>query len=468
METHARSTHRRSRFHQNDLRHARHAGRVDGEQHPVPRHGDARVRGHLERIGVGARGERGEGDAALVRVDGVRGGTRADQGEGGDGAVGDRGEGAAYVDGGGGDAGDDGPGGGGAGGGEEVWRGEDLGVEVVVGAVGAEAATTAEDGGVGQEEGDGVVVAAVDHEGHGLEGLGGGGPEFGREDGVVVVERVGVLLAADDEDGAVGEDDGVGEGAAVGHAGQGLDGGGIVDAVQRDEVDVVGRHGVLVGCGAAEGQDLAGDGVDHHRVAAHGVGVGGAVSGGFHSSVAAGGGVPVHGHAGAGLEDRAVAPREEPAVVVGAIDALGVVGEHGCDRIARQQGPGVVGIRVDLAVLAAFAAGPRSANGPDATVGQRGLRLITAGNLHDRENTPCGGRGSVDADLICVVTPSDEGFTSEVHGQPWTEHVVLCVCNFTLCDNPGGDVVGGRISLSTWRVVEIIAFPGGPDKDITG
>ncbi len=98
----------------------------------------------------------------------------------------------------------------------------DLSVVVVCGASTAEAAATLSDGAVREEDGGRVVSAGDGHGGELFEGIGGGVEEFRSKLGGVVAERVGVDLAASDEDGAVGEDDAVGEGALVGHVGYGL------------------------------------------------------------------------------------------------------------------------------------------------------------------------------------------------------------------------------------------------------
>ena len=81
----------------------------------------------------------------------------------------------------------------------------------------AEAAAGGEDGGVGEEEGDGVVVSGYAHGRDWREGGGDGVPEFWGELTAVVGEGDAVVLAAGDEDCACGEDDGVGEDSGVGH-----------------------------------------------------------------------------------------------------------------------------------------------------------------------------------------------------------------------------------------------------------
>ena len=151
------------------------------------------------------------------------------------------------------------------------------------------------------------------------ERVSGGVEQLGDVLAGVVAERVGVDLATHDKDRAIGEDDAVGESALVVHVPDGLGGGLAGGVADCDDVGVRGGIDVLVGGGAADGKDLAVDGVVHGCVAAHGVAVAGAgASAGL--GARAGGAVPVHGFGGAGLEHVTVLPAEEPAVIVGAID----------------------------------------------------------------------------------------------------------------------------------------------------
>ncbi len=244
----------------------------------------------------------------------------ADEAEaGGDGGVGVDGEGAADVDGADGDAVDDGTGGEGAGGGVEVWRVEELRVVVVCGAGAAEAAAAAHDGGVGHEEGGGVIGSRDGHGGELAEGVGDGVEKFGGELGGGVGEGLGGDLAADDEDGAIGEDDAVGEGTLIGHVRDCLHVRNVGRLAHGDDVGVRGGVGVLIVDCAAHCEDIASDSIVHGSVAAHGIGVSCAGScADLRATIV--GAVPVHGDGRAGLEDIAVRPAEEPAVVVGSID----------------------------------------------------------------------------------------------------------------------------------------------------
>lgn len=171
----------------------------------------------------------------------------ADQAEAiGDGHVGGGGEGAADVDARDGDGVDDGASGERAGGGVEVGRVEDLGVVVICRAGAAEAAAAVHDGAVEHEEGGGVVGAWDGHGGELGEGVGGGVEEFGGLLGGVVGEGVTVYLAASDEDGAVGQDDAVGENTLVGRAADCGDLGYSRRGTDGNDVGVGSGIGVLV------------------------------------------------------------------------------------------------------------------------------------------------------------------------------------------------------------------------------
>lgn len=129
---------------------------------------------------------------------------------------------------------------------EQVRGAVDLAIVVVRGAGAAEAAAGGQDRGVGQEEADGVVVSRDAQGRDGGEVAGDGVPELGLELAAVVGERDADFLAAGDEDGAVGEDDGVGEDAGEGHGVYRLDGGFGHGRVDRDDVSVGRRAGVLL------------------------------------------------------------------------------------------------------------------------------------------------------------------------------------------------------------------------------
>lgn len=122
---------------------------------------------------------------------------------------------------------------------------QDSGISIERGDV--DSGDTYQDGGVGEEEGGGVVVAGDGLGGERGEGGGGGGPEFGAELAGVVGEGDAVGLAAGDEDGAGGEDDGVGEDPGVGHWGEWVDGGWGHGGPDRDDVGVCRCVGVLLG-----------------------------------------------------------------------------------------------------------------------------------------------------------------------------------------------------------------------------
>ena len=110
----------------------------------------------------------------------------------------------------------------------------------------AEAAARAQDGGVGQEEADGVVVAGDADGRDGGEGGGDGVPDLGLEGAAVVGEGDAVILPAYDEDLSRWEHDSVCEDSGEGHGVDCLDGGGTHCVVDCDYVRVRGRADVLL------------------------------------------------------------------------------------------------------------------------------------------------------------------------------------------------------------------------------
>ena len=81
----------------------------------------------------------------------------------------------------------------------------------------AEAAACGEDGRVGEEEADRVVITGHADGRNGGEGEGDGVPDFGLELAAVVGEWNAVVLTACDEDGSGWEDDCVCEDAWIRH-----------------------------------------------------------------------------------------------------------------------------------------------------------------------------------------------------------------------------------------------------------
>ena len=132
---------------------------------------------------------------------------------------------------------------------------------------------------------------------------------------------------------------------------------------------------------AADSEDFAVDSIIHSSVAAHRVGIS-STSSSSCLAASAGCAVPVHSLGGTRLEDVGVFPAEEPAVVVGAVDALRICSEHGRYGAASEKGPCVGGRVVEFAVFAALAAGPGGADDEDVACGGGGLGLVAAGDVH--------------------------------------------------------------------------------------
>lgn len=91
------------------------------------------------------------------------------------------------------------------------------------------------------------MVVAGDAQGRDGREVGGDGvPDLGLELAAVVGEGDADFLAAGDEDGAGREDDGVGEDSGKGHGVDCLDGGFGHWGIDRDDVSICRRAGVLL------------------------------------------------------------------------------------------------------------------------------------------------------------------------------------------------------------------------------
>ena len=143
-------------------------------------------------------------------------------------------------------------------------------VVVVCSAVAAETAAAVADGGVWKEDSHAVVIARYSHRCQLCECFCSWIKQLRRVYRIGVAERDCISLAAGNKNGAVGEDDAVGEGARVGHVAYCSDGGVGVWGAESDYVGVRGGIGVLVVRCAAYCEDFAGDGVVHGCVAALG------------------------------------------------------------------------------------------------------------------------------------------------------------------------------------------------------
>ena len=229
-------------------------------------------------------------------------------------------EGTAICDACNGNAVDDWTGSQGARSGVEIWRIPDLHVEMIGSAGSTEASAPVAHGAVEEEDGNRVIIAGYRYGSYLGEGIGGRIEEFGRVLGRGVWERNSGDLTADDQDGAVGENDRVGEGASVSHGADGLHRGSGGRRAYRDDVGVGGGVGVLVVWWSTNREDFPSNRVKHYGVAAHGVGIRCSVS--YPSlTPSSSAEIPVHSFRGTTLEDVAGAPAEQPAMVISAIDA---------------------------------------------------------------------------------------------------------------------------------------------------
>lgn len=359
-------------LHINRRRHTRHPLRIHGEQHIPPGHRHPRLARHLHAVRIRTTSGERQRHPQLIRIHAMRRRPEAHHRELLHGALGrDRQRRPQrHV-----------PGGARARdlrprrrrhrravGVEQVRRPEDLRVVVVRRAPhAAQPAAAAEHRPVRQQHGHAVVVPRDAQRRHHGEGVGGRVEELRVQDRGVVAEDARVVEPADDEHAAVGEHDAVVEGPRVVRAVDGRDGRAGVGRPQRDDVRVGGGEGAVVVQRPADGEDLPRHRVVHDGNPVHGVDVVGAGAGRRGRAWAVGA-EPVHVFRRARVEDGAVLAREEPGVVVLAVDALVVVGEDGCDRAAGPQGPGVRDGVVVFGVFAASRSAPGATGGEDSTV----------------------------------------------------------------------------------------------------
>ena len=80
---------------------------------------------------------------------------------------------------------------------------------------------------------------------------------------------------------------------------------------------------------------------------------------------------------------------------------------------------------VDLAVLAAEAAAPGTADDEGLAVREDCGGLVAAGDRHVRACYPGIAAGIVDAGSLRVVAAGHDGAAGCVEGEAWTEHVML-------------------------------------------
>jgi len=270
---------------------------------------------------------------------------------------------------------------------EKVAWGVDLGVIVIRRAGATETTSTDEDGGVWEEDRSGVVVAG-DGDGGSLDEVGGrSDKDLGCVLGCIVRERLPVNLAADDENIAVWHDDAVGEYALGVHAVDRSHCWCLTLIGEGDDVCIGRGIHVLVAGSTASDQDFACNSIVHGSNTAHSVAIVSTVS---RSLLATGsvGVIPVHRLAGTGLEDPSLLPAKEHGVVVGTVDALCVVGQHGSDRATWETGPGVLGNAVDLSVLPTSTTGPTSTDEECTTVGKSTLGGVPTRNLRQGAGRP--------------------------------------------------------------------------------
>ena len=208
-----------------------------------------------------------------------------------------------------------------------------------------------------------MVVARRGHRRKHLEGIARGVKQFWRQHRAGIAERVGNVLPTDDDHLPVRQHHAVVHAAGIGHGRNGAD---LQRAVDVDQQTVGGgwfsAAAIAIGGGAAGFEYLPR--VVHHGVAVHAVGIVAACAGKAHIAVAAGV-YPMHMGTGPRLEDFAIARRQQPHVVIRAVNALrvghvaaGIGVYHAAVDQPGRHAPDTAAGRPDLAVLAAESAAP--------------------------------------------------------------------------------------------------------------
>lgn len=350
---------------------------------------------------------------------------------------------------------------------EEVRRLEDLAVGMVglLGAASsrstdlvdvAEATTTNEDSGVGEEDGDRVVVAG-NSVGSKLGPLVGSRVvELRNENTVSVGEDHRLALTTSNENSSIRKDNSVTKTTGESHVSDTLDGSRLVSLAESGDVSVLVGIGVGVIGSTTSGKNLAVDSIVHDKDTAHGVDV---VSGtGQTDGTLLLGAVPVLGLGRTGLEDTALLPAEQPSVVILAPDTLVILGEHGLDVGAGEKGP-LVGLGVvDLTGLTLTATRVGTTDSEDAAVREDGGGLVTTGHLQIGTAGERVVAGVVEGDSLGIraTLNDDTAVTKLAHTR--AEHVVVSISNLTTGNVSGGKVHGTELG-ATRSTTESIGAP---------
>ena len=167
------------------------------------------------------------------------------------------------------------------------------------------------------------------------------------------------------------------------------------------------------------------------------------------------------------MEDGVVLPAEQPAVVVCPPRSLHVLSQHRSDLRSRQRGPVPVCRVVDLAILLDVgSASPRATDDEDAAVGERGLRLISALQIHGCCWLPGVCRSVEKAGLGGVIASSHHHVAGTVDSNSRAEHVVMSLRDNALRHSVGAEVPARHGRLATGSGVEFIGVPGRPKHDL--
>jgi hypothetical protein len=216
--------------------------------------------------------------------------------------------------------------------------------------------------------------------------------------------------------------------------------------------EVRGVYGA-VARGAAERHDLAD--VEHHRGAAHRVRVVAARS--RVEVVAISRGIdPMHLGGRAGVEYAPIRHGKQPHVIVGPVLAfrIGTLERGGGNT--RQDAPAFPSCP-HLAGLAAERSAPRPSECEHRSVGQEGVRVVTARNVQVRISRPHIGDRVVDARRLAILASGDQHLAIRQVRRAWAKHVVLRLVGQALLDRARDRIEANFVGLA-----------GSPEIELTG
>ncbi|KAI6764509.1 hypothetical protein HG530_008298 [Fusarium avenaceum] len=194
--------------------------------------------------------------------------------------------------------------------------------------------------------------------------------------------------------------------------------------------------GVLIIRSSTIGKDLAPDSVKHDGISTHGIRsnttLGLSLSSSLDISVLLVRIVPIHSGTRTSLENRSALPTKQPSMVIGAKQALYIVGEHLLHISFVQQRPGLLFRVVHFAVLEGLTAAPGATDCEDLACGCGGRGMVASGDFHVRARNPALLNWIKKTGSLGAVTACDDKLAISVERNARTEHVVVCLGDFSL------------------------------------